>query len=499
MKLLTARQMRELDKLTIEREPVESIDLMERASRAAHDEIVRRWGVETRFVVFAGPGNNGGDALAIMRMLLEDGYDAEAYVFNIRGELSLDCDTNLQRLLALQANVHVVEKGFDFPKIPRGAVIIDGLFGTGLSRSLSGGFAAVVKAINACGLPVVSIDMPSGLMAEENTYNDMRNVVRARLTLTMHRAKISQILPENDAFVGELVVLPIDLHSPSEAEFEVDAYITEEDEVKQMLRKRSPFSHKGTVGHAMLLAGSRGMAGAAIMAAKACLRTGVGKVTVVTAPVNLPVLQVAVPEAVVKFATGAVPGDFAFGYQAFGIGPGMGDGEANTFMLHLLRSADGPLLLDADALTLIGSHSEWLNRIPAGSILTPHPREFDRIVGTCPDSWQRLQRARALAAERNIYILIKGHYSACVFPTGKVYFNPTGNAGMATAGSGDVLTGVITALLAQGYPSGEALRLGVYLHGLAGDIALDAVGAEESVVATDIINYIGKAFNTLRK
>lgn len=522
MKVLTAHQMRELDKFTILDEPVTGLDLMERASMAVSEELMRRWGVDTRFVVFAGPGNNGGDALAVSRMLVRNGYCVEVYLINVGGRLSADCHANWLRLTEMIApNVdmvedggdatagedvvtqcdrlvlHEVKQGFDFPRLKDDDIIIDGLFGTGLSRPIDGGFASLTCAINTCGCRIVSIDMPSGLMSEENTYNDMRKVVRATLTLTMHRPKPAQLLDGNLPYVGELVVLPIGLSAEREAAIVTAYNITEEDGVRKMLRHRPLYAHKGMMGHALLVAGSRGMAGAAIMAARACLRGGVGKVTVATASVNVLPLQATVPEAIVHALGGPLPDDFTDRFQAIGIGPGMGVSENGGTMLHIMRNCTMPMVIDADAITLIGKHREWLRHIPKDSILTPHPIELDRIVGTCSDDWVRLSRARQLARDYHLHVLVKGHRSAVVMPTGDVWFNATGNAGMATAGSGDVLTGLLTALLAQGYPSGDALRLGVWLHGRAGDMAVMTVGSQEALIASDIVAHIGHAFKSL--
>ena len=506
MKVLTAPQMRELDQFTVQTEPLTSLDLMERASVGVVSELTRRWGRETRFVVFAGPGNNGGDALAVSRLLVGKGYSVETYLFNIKGVLSADCETNRVRLAGIAGGgemrerlvFHEVQKGFDFPELRDGDVIVDGLFGTGLSRPLNGGFASLVRTLNSSGRTIVAIDSPSGLMSEDNTYNDKRSIVRAQLTLTMHRPKPSQLMADNEQFVGELVVIPIGLSEEGEAQIRTPYHITEREDVARLLRRRPRFAHKGMEGHALVVAGSKGMCGAAILSARACLRGGVGKVTVLTSGVNVLPLQVTVPEAIVQ-ASGAVIDEQSLApYQAIGIGPGMGLNDMSSVMLRVLRATQCPLVMDADALTLIGQHKEWLERIPSGTVLTPHVGELERIIGPQNDGWARLTKARELARNYRLHVLVKGHYSAVIDTVGDVWFNPTGNPGMATAGSGDVLTGLVTSLIAQGYPQGDALRVAVWLHGRAGDIALERVGSEEAVIASDIIDCIGEAYKELR-
>lgn len=503
MKVLTSQQMRELDQFTVQTETVTSLELMERAAQIIVEKLVQRWDHRHRFVIFAGPGNNGGDGLAVARLLVEDGYTVSAYLFNIKSALSQDCESNRTRLVALalerpSLTYTEVSREFDFPELKDGDIIIDGLFGIGLSRPLDGGFASLVRAINTSRYPVVSIDMPSGLMSEDNTYNDKRSIVCATLTLTIHRPKPSLLMPENESFVGELETLPIGLSTEGEQQITTPYNISEAGDIRKMLHQRPRFAHKGMMGHALLMAGSKGMCGAAIMAARACLRGGVGKVTVQTHGAVVLPLQVSVPEAIVQIAGGTIDQQTLSPYQAIGIGPGMGLTDMSSILLRLFRSLQCPLVMDADALTMIGQHHEWLERIPSGTILTPHIGELERIIGKQNDGWVRLSKARDLARNYRFNILVKGRYSAVIDTDGNIWFNPTGNPGMATAGSGDVLFGLITALLAQGYASSDALRLAVWIHGRAGDLAVQKVGSEEALIATDIIEHFGEAFKSVK-
>lgn len=500
MKIFTSAQIRELDKYTIEHEPVSSIDLMERAARAIVHEITAVWNSGMPVVVFAGPGNNGGDALAVARMLAEKKYQVDVYLFNISGNLSDDCKTNRQRLAgckAVKSFVEVTEE-FDPPRLDSGTLVVDGLFGSGLNKPLAGGFASLVKYINQSSATVVAIDVPSGLMAEDNTYNVRANIVRADVTLTLQHKKLSFLFPENQKFIGDLKVLDIGLSKEGMAATPSPYSLLEESDIRPRLLQRGCFVHKGDMGNALIIAGSYGMAGAAVLATKACLRSGVGKATVCTPHRNNAIMQISVPEAVMCLGKD----EFCFSeavdasdFDAVCIGPGLGQQESSAIaLITQIRRTQAPVVIDADGLNILASHKAWLQQLPKGIIMTPHPKEFERLAGThYGDSFERLGSARDMAERLHAYIILKGHYSALCLPDGNVLFNTTGNAGMATAGSGDVLAGIITGLLARGYKQADACMLGMYLHGLAGDFAARNVGME-SLVASDIVKYLPQAF-----
>jgi len=504
MKIFTSTQIRELDKYTIENEPISSIDLMERAARTLTRAITEVWTTATPVVVFAGPGNNGGDALAIACLLADQDYQVSVYLFNITGSLSPECAANKTRAEAhkrIKSFVEVTTE-FDPPQLGADMLVVDGLFGLGLNKPLAGGFASLVKYINSSSAQVVSIDIPSGLMTEDNTYNVRANIIRATLTLTLQHPKLAFLFPENQQYIGKLRVLDIRLSQEGIDKIESQYTIINEAEVRSMLLQRNVFAHKGQMGNALLIAGSYCMAGAAILAAKACLRAGVGKVTVNSPKRNIAILQTAVPEAVIQssneetiFAETVDTDDF----DALGIGPGLGQSEQTAIaLIAQLRRTQCPAVIDADALNILANHRAWLQQLPKGVVLTPHPKEFDRLEGPSADSYERLTKARNLAEHLQGYVIVKGRYTAICLPDGHILFNPTGNAGMATAGSGDVLTGIITGLLARGYQTREACIVGVYLHGLAGDIAAHDIG-EESLVASDIVRYLPQAFKRLKE
>ena len=503
MKIFTSAQIKELDKFTIENEPISSLNLMERAAQTMTRSITELWGTATPIVVFAGPGNNGGDALAIARMMADQGYQIVAYLFNISGHLSPDCAANKK---LLEENKHIqqffeVTQEFDPPVLDEKTLVIDGLFGSGLNKPLAGGFASLVKYINASPSKIVSIDAPSGLMAEDNTYNIKANIIRAYLTLTLQQPKLSFFFAENQQFIGQLRVLDIRLSQEGIQKMDSSYTVIEENDIRNSLLPRNPYAHKGQMGHALLIAGSYCMAGAAILAAKACLRSGVGKLTVNSPRRNIPMIQQSVPEAIIK--TGAEEIIFAESvdteeYNAMGIGPGLGQSEQTAIaLIAQLRRTQCPIVADADAINILANHRAWLQQLPKGIILTPHPKEFDRLEGHSADSYERLTKACNLAERLQGIVILKGHYTAICMADGHVMFNPTGNAGMATAVSGDVLTGIITGLLARGYQPKEACMVGVYLHGLAGDLAAAELG-EESLLASDIIQYLPRAFKRLK-
>ena len=500
MKIFTSTQIHDLDKYTIEHEPIASIDLMERAAKALAQAITEVWTTKKPMVVFAGPGNNGGDALAVARLLAEREYQIQVYLFNIHDHLSDDCARNKQRLLDTKRikNFTEITVDFDPPKLDADTLVIDGLFGSGLNKPIAGGFASLVKYINQSPCQVVSIDMPSGLMTEDNTYNVHSNIIKANLTLTLQQKKLAMMFADNQQYIGRLRVLDIRLSqeyiNKTEASY---TQVTEED-IRRRLRYRDDFDHKGTMGHALLIAGSYGMSGASILATRACLRSGAGKVTVHTPKRNYEIMQISVPEAVLQidheetcFSEAVDTEEF----NALGIGPGLGQQENTAIaMISQLRRTQCPVVVDADALNILASHRAWMQQLPKGIILTPHPAEFDRLSGNVSNGdYDRLHKAQEMAERQGIYIILKGHNSALCLPEGNILFNSTGNSGMATAGSGDVLTGIITGLLARGYSQKDACMAGMFLHGLAGDLAIRDLG-KESLIAGDIISYLPKAF-----
>lgn len=504
MKIFQCKNIRELDQYTIEHEPIRPIDLMERAADALTSAITQRWTTDTPFVIFAGQGNNGGDALAVARKLVEKQYNVETFLFNTSDHLSEDCTTNRDRLKEMEGvKFTEVTKQFQIPQLTDKHVVVDGLFGTGLDKPLTGGYAGLVKFINSSDATVVSIDIPSGLNGDGRRFDIYPNViVNADLTLTLQMPKMAFFFAENEDVIGEWEVLDIGLSEDGIRKIETPFSLLEEEDIKSLVRPRKKFAHKGDFGHALLIAGSYGMAGASIMSAKACLKSGVGLLTVHAPSLNLPVLQTVVPEAMIQpdlneycFTTPSSTQD----YDALGIGPGLSQREetVDAFLLQL-EDIQAPLVLDADALNILSENQEYLKKLPPYSILTPHPRELERLVGKCTDSYERLQKTIELAATVRAYIVLKGAYSIIIFPDGHCAFNSTGNPGMATAGSGDVLTGVVLALLAQGYSAEDAATIATYTHGLAGDKAASKNGMT-AMTAMDIVDELPEAWKQLER
>lgn len=507
MKILDAQQAGQLDAYSIEQRGILSADLMEESARRLMAYVQRHYADRDRpIVVFAGAGNNGGDALALARLLAQSGYRAlSVYLFNTRQKLSPDCEANAQRLRqeCPEVGLTEIQQQFEAPQLHPDTLIVDALFGIGLNKPLSGGFASLVQFINASGCEVLSIDMPSGLTCNGANLSSPSAIVRATHTLTLGHPKLAQMLADCQPFLGQTHLLPLTLNADWDGFAHCRYAITEREEVRAMLRPRPPFGHKGTFGHTLLIAGRYGMAGAAILAARACLRAGTGKLTVHTPRRNNDLLQTAVPEAVLHhdesdlIFSSAVKAD---PYSAVAIGPGIGTDKqtALAFIEQASHTTACPLLIDADGINILGSHKGWVQQIPPLSIFTPHPLEMQRL-GICQsDSHSVLQEALRMARQHRFYIVLKGHFTAVCTPEGNVHFNPTGNSGMATAGSGDVLTGIIAALLSQGYAQEQACRLGVYLHGLAGDIAAETIG-EHSLTASDIIAHLPQAFLRLAR
>ncbi|MFN2458654.1 MAG: NAD(P)H-hydrate dehydratase [Chitinophagaceae bacterium] len=498
MKILNAQQAKAWDEFTIQQEPVSSIDLMERAAQKCAEWILTKKLRNNHFTIFCGKGNNGGDGLAIARLLLKKGLRVTVYILEFGKLGTADFQTNLQRLHELFfTDIHFIQDKEHFPQLNTSNVIVDALFGNGINSPLTGLNAEVVTHINHSGCTIVSIDLPSGLFIDKSSIGNI--VVEADHTLTFQCYKLGLLVAENAKYIGEVHVLDIGLH-PHFLETQSSAYeLIDERIIKQIFKPRQRFTHKGNFGHAALITGSIGLMGAATLCAAACMRTGAGKLTCYVPQTGYEIMQIAVPEAMAKIGgenfVSAIDDDLQK-FDAVGIGPGLGlyDKHEN-FLQKLFSSYHKPFVIDADALNILSRHVYLLKNISHESVITPHSVEFDRLFGKTTNDFARIELAKHRSQEYNIYIILKGHHSVIAAPDGKCYINNTGNAGMATGGSGDVLTGIITSLLAQGYKPVDAAILGVYLHGLAGDYAAEKL-SQEAMVAGDIVEYLPKAFQT---
>ncbi|MET0395135.1 MAG: NAD(P)H-hydrate dehydratase [Chitinophagaceae bacterium] len=497
MKVLSAPDIRAWDQYTIQHEPVTSIDLMERAAAACMRWIIKHYPDAPSFAVFCGKGNNGGDGLAIARMLLGNNYPVTIYILEFGHKGTDDFQINLARLHQLgTADIRFIQSTEQFHPFTEGQVIIDALFGSGLNRGLEDVTAKLVEHINRSGCGVIAIDVPSGLFVDRSSKGNI--VVQARHTLSFQCYKPAFLVAENAAHTGDVHIVDIGLHPDFYHTVPATYELTDDTLIASAYRPRNRFAHKGSFGHALVAAGSYGKTGAAVLAARACLHSGSGLLTCLVPRCGYEIMQISVPEAMVltdlnnSFLTGTDT-DLAK-YDAIGVGPGIGTAPETRMFLHeLLDSYRNPVVIDADALNSMALQKDLLQLVPAGSILTPHPKEFERLFGESTDDFARIGLALQKARELNVMLVLKGHHTLIATPDGKAFFNSTGNAGMATGGSGDVLTGILTALLAQGYSSVEAAILGVYLHGLAGDLAAKNLSME-AMAAGDIIRHLGSAF-----
>ena len=502
MKILSAIQTRAADQATIQAAHISSDELMERAATAFSEWLMDRVGQEAagEVHVFCGPGNNGGDGLVVARQLHLSGYAVRVWLLPATS-YSSDFTVNRQRL---PAEVPCAELDPDkLPPLPTQTTVVDALFGTGLSRPLAGAAAAVVAHLNAAKAVVFAIDLPSGLFSDA-PQPPSSAIVQAHHTVGFELPKLAYLLPQNARFVGEWQVLPISLNQEFIHNVSVDNYFADGAFLTGRLPKRPKFAHKGTFGHALLLAGSYGKIGAAVLAARACLHGGVGLLTVRTPAVGYVILQTAVPEAM------ALPDpdpDFVTKlpdltpYAAVGIGPGLGQEAATQEVLSQLlqyaKQAALPLVIDADALNLLGTHRELLDALPSNTLLTPHPKEFERLTEPARDDYHRLELLRAFCQRYRCYCVLKGAYTTVGTPEGPLYFNSTGNPGMGTGGSGDALTGLLLALRADQHLSPlDAALIGVFAHGLAGDLAAQQTG-EAGLIASDIVRFIGPALGEM--
>ena len=503
-KVFSIAQIREADKYTIEHEPIASVELMERAAKASFDWLLANTNVHHSKCVsiVCGMGNNGGDGLAIARMLYLERIPVDVYILKHADVGSVDFELNKQRLEALDGiDIKYVVEDSEFTISSSSDYIIDAIFGSGLNRAVSGFTKRVIDIVNVAEAIRISIDIPSGLFAEKSSIDC--TVVKAAYTLSFQFPKLAFFFPENASYVGEFRVLDISLHKTYITETSISIYYVDVLDIPQSMISRPKFSHKGAFGHALLIAGSFGKMGAAIFAAKACMYVGVGLLTVHVPYNAVACMQMAFPEAMVSVDKGndiftSLPIELDK-YSAVGIGPGLGTDEKSVVALReFLFNWNKPLVLDADALNMIAmSKEEMLPLLKYNTIITPHVKEFKRWVGEWDNDFERLEKQKTLAKDYGIIVVLKGANTSICCPDGEVYFNSTGNPGMATGGSGDVLTGIITSLLAQGVEAKQAAIFGVYLHGMAGDIAAAEVG-QVSMTASDICNGIKKAIKRLK-
>mgnify|MGYP003631675441 CR=1 FL=1 len=491
-KILSAEQIRKWDLFTIKNEPISSIDLMERASEAFVKLFLAKIKDKPNVDVVCGPGNNGGDGFAIARLLIENGLKVNCHLIDFGLKLSEDCSKNYRRFLDI-SQVNIVKQAKDLSL--NGDLIIDAMFGSGLNRPAAGLAAEVIQVINQSQSKTIAVDIPSGLFAD--TVNLSGKIIEADWTITFQIPKLSFLIPESGFYVGKWSAVDIGLHAGFLEEESADYFLFEKSDIDRSLFNRRKYDHKGKYGRVLIVAGSLGKMGAAYLSAKAALKSGAGLLTVHIPKAGYAPIQTSLPEAMVsldpehEFVSKI---DEVGEFDVIGIGPGLGVNPKTAEVLkQLFTSFNRPLVIDADALNLIALDKELLNLIPKGSVLTPHIGEFNRLFGKCDNGLERIEKIKLIAIEKQLVIVLKGAHTVVATPDGKIHFNSTGNSGMATAGCGDVLTGIISALMARGSDTSTSARVGVCIHGWAGDLAENTVG-KTALMASDLLCALPEVF-----
>lgn len=500
MKIFSAEQIYKADKITIEKQDISSEQLMERAATQIFNWMhLRMQGAPVKIHLFCGIGNNGGDGIALARHLFEHGYDIEVYVVKYSDKRSSDFLINLERLKDRKIWPVFLDDKSDLPNISQDDIIVDAVFGIGLNRTPDDWVTKIIGHLNDSKAFILAVDIPSGLFTNRVPEN-LDSVIQANYVLSFQVPKLVFFLPQTGVFVEQWEVLDIGLDSDFLMKEETEYELISKNEVLQFYRPRNKYSHKGTYGHALIVGGSYGKIGAVTLSSKAALQAGSGLVTAYVPDCGYQILQTSVPEIMVltNGITSLETINFDIKPTVVGIGMGMGTEEKTAKALtKFLKENKLPLVLDADALNILSKNKELLKYLPEESILTPHPKELERLIGKWKDDFDKLKKVKAFSKKYKTIIIIKGAHTI-TFYQGRGYINTTGNPGMATAGSGDTLTGVITGLIAQGYANMQAAIFGVYLHGKSGDLALEKTGYQ-SLVASDIINGLGQAFIDLFK
>jgi NAD(P)H-hydrate epimerase len=497
MKILNVVQIRKSDAYTIEHEPIASLDLMERAAKTCFDWVNMNTDINKFYHVFCGMGNNGGYGLAIARMLKEEGRKVSVYIIKHSEKGSIDFDLNLERLQKCGIAARSIAAENEISNINPDAVIIDAMLGSGLNKPISGLIADVVAKLNSKKAQKISIDIPTGLFADDNRGNDLSKVFQADHTLTFQFPKFAFLIPSSGKKAGVFHLLDIGLHKDFIANESTNFHFTTEKDIAPLIKKRERFGHKGTYGHVQIIAGSHGKIGAAVLASKAALRSGCGLVTTHIPNCGYNILQSTIVEVMVTTDKEEnLISEFLIQPKAdaVGIGPGIGTNEkTEKALIDFLSKNKLPLVLDADALNILSKANQW-SLVPENAILTPHPGEFARMAGKWSSDEEMHEKARDFAVKHKAVLILKGAYSAVCLPNSEVHFNSSGTPAMATAGSGDVLTGILTSLLALGYHPFDVAKIATFVHGKAGERASE-LRDEASVIAGDIIEEINFDFD----
>lgn len=503
MKIFSKKQLQEADRVTQKNQQISSTELMERAATLVFNEIhASLQGVDTEIKIFCGVGNNGGDGLVVARLLKAENYRVKTFVVNYSDKRSEEFLHNYERIKEIDHDwPELLTENSDFPEISKNDFVIDAIFGIGLNRSMAGWVNELIEHINSSQAFVLSIDLPSGLFLDK-AVSKKGQIIKASVTLTFQTPKLIFFLPETAAYVGNFHILDIGLDRQYLLDTETEGNLIGKEEAKPLYRPRKKFSHKGTYGHSLIIGGSYGKMGSVVLASKGAFKAGAGKVTALIPKCGYEILQTALPEAMVITSENEnflQHTNFDFEPEAicFGIGAGKKSETADAFR-EILKKTKKPMVIDADGLNILSENQEMLSLVPKYSILTPHPKELERLVGSWNDDFEKLEKVKTFSKKHAVIVVIKGAYTITIHGD-KLFINNNGNPGMATAGSGDVLAGIITGLLSQGYDSLTASIFGVYLHGAAGDFAAAKNGVD-SMIAGDILENMGNAYlNVFKK
>ena len=499
MKILNAKQIRAVDQATIKNLNIKSIDLMEKAAAKCFEWIELQDHIDENnsIHVFCGMGNNGGDGLALGRMLNLEFYDVKVYTVHFSDTMSDDFIANFNRAEEFEIHPISIHAEDDFPEISANDFVIDAILGSGLNKVPVGLTKKMIHHINQSGAYVISIDIPSGLFIEKNII-DPDSVIKSSLTLSFQLPKLAFLLPENSEYVQRFELLDIGLNEASILSQDTPYHYMKREDIFSFYKKRNKFSHKGNFGHSLIIGGSFGKIGSVSLACKSALKIGSGLVTAYIPKCGYNILQISVSEAMVEVDANDEIEYINFKAQAdvIGIGMGMGNSDATSKALFkFLETNSLPIVLDADAINIVAQNKEILGFLNEKSILTPHPKELQRLIGPWKDDFEKLDKLKKLTTDFPFIVVLKGAHTIIV-QNGVYYFNSTGSPALATAGSGDVLTGMITGLLAQKYSPLQAAIMGVYLHGLSADV-YTSLHPQETFIASDIINLLPGAFNVL--
>ncbi|WP_185872230.1 NAD(P)H-hydrate dehydratase [Blattabacterium cuenoti] len=509
MKILSLNQIRKMDQYCIDYESISSIQLMNRAAKSCFNWIKQKKYFQNKknsFIVLSGTGNNGGDGLFLAQMLHLYGAKVSIYIVNISNHFSNEFLIGKNKVLRYNIPLKIIHERDKFPLLNNKSYLIDAIFGIGLNRSINKYWKSFFHYINEKKFQfVVSIDIPSGLFMEKNHY-DFTGIIKATHTLTFQVPKLPFFLPTYEEYVGKWNILNIGWKNDFFQKMHTKNFYIDNKYIYSIYKKeRKKFSHKGDYGHGIIIGGNYGMIGSVILSAKASLRTGIGKLSVYVPYCGYDIIQNSIPEVIVitdkkKYWISDIIISNDININAIGIGVGMGKNPKTEYALESflikIKYKKISIVIDADALNILSNKLELLNILPKNTILTPHPKEFYRLFGPWKNDYHKLDILKKMSIKYKIFIILKGAHSIISTPYGNLYFNSTGNPGMATAGSGDVLTGMIISFLSQGYSPKKSCIMGVYLHGLAGDIALKKL-SKESIISSDIINYIGKAYQNI--